>query len=502
MKSVAAVALAAALAWSPGALGAGEDPHGFLREGKQCQRCHVGVPKRGAPRRTLQFQKDLVSLCLDCHWEKDVSALHPVDIRPGFRVPADLPLDDQGTITCVTCHDPHGSYEGEVPYVAESLSRRILSLLTGRSKYRTFYLRHPNDSGQLCLGCHDRDLLASEGFHIREASLIPQYAGSTLCRKCHEEVYREWSKTPHARMTRDARTDPSAVLGDFGAGAPFPREDVIYSLGTHWTQRYVVDKGGKLFVKAPIWSVVQSKWDTSYWIDKPWTQYCQGCHTTGFEMKAQPAFVELGIGCEACHGPGRAHAESSGRADIVNPRRLDAEKREMVCASCHTTGHDRTGQFRYPLGFLPGRDLTRYYRGLLPKPGQDNQTFAGDESYADRSRQWQFWKDTFMDVRGLTCDVCKNFRSASTAGEKPQMTPSAYCLSCHGKSWPDSELHQTHLVREVECHECHVPMVTRGGAEFSVHDHKFFFGRPVANRPVSIRASCAQCHAGAAASGG
>jgi hypothetical protein len=174
----------------------------------------------------------------------------------------------------------------------------------------------------------------------------------------------------------------------------------------------------------------------------------------------------------------------------------------MVCASCHTTGHDRTGQFRFPLGYLPGRDLTRYYRGLLPKPGQDNQTFAGDESYADRSRQWRFWQETFLDVRGLTCDVCKNFRSQTVPGEKAQMTPSEYCLTCHAKTWPESELHQTHLEREVQCPECHVPGVAKDGGGHSIHDHKFLFGKPDAPRALTLRESCAQCHRAVAASGG
>jgi len=188
MKRAAAAVLLAALVGASGTWAAEEDPHGFLQDAGGCVRCHVDVPRRGTPRDRLRFQRDLVSLCLDCHREKDVSALHPVDIRPGDRVPEDLPLDSHGAITCVTCHNPHGPYEAEVPYVAESLSRRILSLLTGRKRYRTFYLRRANDRGQLCLGCHDRALLAAEWFHIREASLLPEYAGSQACQACHPDV--------------------------------------------------------------------------------------------------------------------------------------------------------------------------------------------------------------------------------------------------------------------------------------------------------------------------
>lgn len=485
-----AVAVLLLLLASP-ATGEG-DPHGLLSDPERCLRCHQEVPEPGD--RTVKLRRDVVSLCLECHREKELSALHPVDIRPGTQVPPDLPLDEQGTITCATCHDPHGTFEADEPYVAESLSRRLVSLFTGRRKYRTFYLRRPNDKGQLCLTCHQEANLASEGFHVQEASLLDQYAGSAECGRCHPEIYREWAMTPHARMTRDVRTDPAAVLADFGGDAPFPLADVVYALGSHWTQRYVVSKGGKLYVKAAIWSVTQKAWDRSYWIDKPWTQYCQGCHTTGFEMREEPRYAELGVGCEACHGPGRAHARSGGAVPVVNPADLAPGRRDMVCESCHTTGHDRTGQFRFPLGYRPGRDLTRYYRGLLPKPGQDNASFQGDESYADRHRQWLFWADGLMEAKGLTCDVCKNFRSSLGPVERPRMTPSEHCLSCHRKRLPETPLHQAHSAGDVHCTQCHVPRVAPGGDHYSIHDHKFLFLEPEKRQALTPWGACVHCH--------
>ncbi|HDL53865.1 MAG TPA: hypothetical protein ENH32_07815, partial [Proteobacteria bacterium] len=37
------------------------------------------------------------------------------------------------------------------------------------------------------------------------------YVTSTECRKCHEEIYNQWKKTPHARMLRNALKDPGAI---------------------------------------------------------------------------------------------------------------------------------------------------------------------------------------------------------------------------------------------------------------------------------------------------
>ncbi len=493
----ALVLIGGLLPWAPPAGAAAQGPHGVLADPARCTHCHEALPRPGQER-PLRFRKDVVSLCLECHQEKELDAVHPVDIRPGSRVPPDLPLDEHGTMTCATCHDPHAPAEADEPYVAEPIARRLLSVLGGKKRHRTYFLRRRNDRGQLCLACHDRNRLASEGFHMKEASVLGRYAGSETCRRCHPEIYRAWRLTPHARMTRDARKTPEAVLGDFSRDPPFPLDAVVYVLGSHWTQRYVVRKKGSLYVKAAIWSITERRWDRSYWIDKPWINYCAGCHTTGFEARDEPRWAELSIGCEACHGPALDHARSGGEAAVVNPAKLDPVRRDMICESCHTTGHDRTGQFRFPLGYLPGRDLTRYFKGLLPKPGQDNATFRGDETYADRHRQWLFWVDRFMDVRGLSCDVCKNFRETDRTGKggRARMSPSEYCMTCHPRDWPRPELHETHLGSGVHCHRCHAPRRTADGSAYSIHDHKFLFLAPE-DPPVSGPGeACALCHPG------
>src|SRR5690606_12057776 len=88
-----------------------------------------------------------------------------------------------------------------------------------------------------------------------------------------------------------------------------------------------------------------------------WNSNCIQCHA----VMGQPAHdeasdrfessvVELGIACEACHGPGRQHAErhknpvtryrqrASEAADptIVNPARLAPDRAAAVCGQCHS----------------------------------------------------------------------------------------------------------------------------------------------------------------------
>lgn len=45
-------------------------------------------------------------ICLECH-PKAKRNDHPIRVAPK-TVPEGLPLDEEGKLTCVTCHEPHG----------------------------------------------------------------------------------------------------------------------------------------------------------------------------------------------------------------------------------------------------------------------------------------------------------------------------------------------------------------------------------------------------------
>ena len=63
----------------------------------------------------LRLADDLaIEACHDCHSPAELGTSHPVRLygRGEVQIPADLPTVD-GMLTCVTCHDPHGS-EGKM----------------------------------------------------------------------------------------------------------------------------------------------------------------------------------------------------------------------------------------------------------------------------------------------------------------------------------------------------------------------------------------------------
>ena len=134
----AAVVLAAAgAAWAAVKEKKVESPHG-RKDAKSCIVCHVSRPGEGqSPRRegNLKFGGDVVALCSSCH--ETYKHMHPVKIAvaPGLRSPEDLPLDKDGKITCITCHD-----------AMDEMGVHRKRRLVGRA---------------LCLNCHaDSDTLA------------------------------------------------------------------------------------------------------------------------------------------------------------------------------------------------------------------------------------------------------------------------------------------------------------------------------------------------------
>jgi hypothetical protein len=87
---------------------------------------------------------------------------------------------------------------------------------------------------------------------------------------------------------------------------------------------------------------------------------CVGCHVTGYRQPGGPTALAVArdrfanVGCEACHGPGRAHADAKAQPSSLpasQPASGPAQGAlgpvaEATCRGCHTV--DRTnGEFDY-----------------------------------------------------------------------------------------------------------------------------------------------------------
>jgi hypothetical protein len=307
--------------------------------------------------------------------------------------------------------------------------------------------------------------------YLGKASDTQDYVGSLKCAECHSDIYDEWQLSQHARMGRSVEEIKQLQPIPFNE-LEVEEDAVVMVLGSHYVHRFVAEHEGKLVVLPKIWDIREKRWLETYdygWRSKEYLTECAGCHTTGYSAK-HGRFVEAGIGCEACHGPGAKHAQSEAAADIVSAKNTSAERLEMVCMSCHTSGMDNSYTFSFPVGYRPGEDLKEYFSGLTPKPGQTPENFAGDESYEDRLRQWEFLKPRLLLASGLTCDYCMNFRDVKSAGGAEFLTYDQYCLTCHG----DMADHPAESPG-TNCTVCHKPSRNLHDGVMSIHDHKFRF---------------------------
>ena len=181
---------------------------------------------------------------------------------------------------------------------------------------------------------------------MRLAAQETGYTGASVCRSCHPSQFASQSKSEHARALRKALpTDPgpgAKAQWAFGAGAKAvtwvsqTSEDAIAEHGLTYytaTKSLAVTPGHKTAA-----DLVYRTFDPA-----ASALLCFRCHSTGpialaAKFQVQPG--ELGVHCEACHGPGRAHAESSGAAPIQNPKRLSAARISVLCGSCHRQASD------------------------------------------------------------------------------------------------------------------------------------------------------------------
>lgn len=214
-----------------------------------------------------------------------------------------------------------------------------------------------------------------------------EYTGSRRCFSCHRGVGQPHYSSQHALTFQEAGEE--AIVADFAQGedvrrvqlpgedAPraFTAEDIAFVVGTGtYAQQFVVADEGedttRYWVLPALWNAVEQSWqpwgpDAADWPGDAfdWTQNCAGCHTTGLSAETAE-WIEPGVQCEACHGPGSNHfaaVQEFGNTD--DPAELEQIRAAIVlspdaqiCGACHSQGMGSDGH-PYPTGYVPGENL-------------------------------------------------------------------------------------------------------------------------------------------------
>jgi hypothetical protein len=302
------------------------------------------------------------------------------------------------------------------------------------------------------------------------------YVGSKTCQACHPLHFTAQSHTLHTKIFHPVQS-PDEILGDFTTPNPlvtFKKEDIEFVVGSAWEQVYLYRKGEDLYPFPAKWMVLTKEWvpfkiHTS--MQTPASTHCNGCHTTGYNPKTHD-FVEYGVRCEACHGPGGlhvAHMTQVTRTDCLichEAKHPEGFKGDLVvsvknslCGQCHTRGktviqtdHGEVTAFNFPIRYL-SHEL--------------NATFVPSTLESDPKQNY-WWNNRLAKKRHqefADFSLSKHARALKDLHQKPNphndRPVSDACLQCHSQDYRSApKNHKPTLVTAQEgltCVTCHEP---------------------------------------------
>jgi predicted CXXCH cytochrome family protein len=409
------------------------------------------------------------------------------------------------------------------------------------------------------------------------------YVGSESCRECHADQFQSWHRTYHRTMTQLA--SPETVRANFrnvvltndgtrfrlseegqalkvrlekvdmdpgatpGAGTPALDTRVTLVTGSHHMQVFWMAEGsGNLQVGFPFtWLIPERRWvpRNSTFLRPPgmshqseaWNVTCSRCHSTAIEPRVDPVArrmdtraAELGISCEACHGPGRTHVETRRLAgpnapkpdpaalarEIVHPEKIDPLRASETCGFCHSMKWiDRAENWRQDgFRFRPGDVLAETTPLIQP---DEVEQVPGLREYIARNPQLLedfFWSDGMVRVSGrehnglvkspcvkggrFSCLSCHSLHESEPADLLAANRQDARaCTQCHERyrqpAVLESHTHHRSGSSGSDCYNCHMPHTTYGVLT-AIRSHQISSPRVDVELATGRPNACNLCH--------
>jgi hypothetical protein len=362
-------------------------------------------------------------------------------------------------------------------------------------------------SSQNSAATHPAKLLAQ----FKNAAPGVAYAGSKVCAECHADIYESYLRTDMGRaMSRPGdrkelegldprvkvkhpkanryyevyRRGPNLCQSEYELNAEgqevFRDEHKIdYIIGSGSNGFSCIVRRGDFLFEAPLsyysaaraWGLSPGYEEADYAFSRPIQADCISCHSgrpqpieSSEGRFGDPAFLELSIGCESCHGPGALHVEERRRAaaltgpmdrSIVNPAKLPGWLADNICMYCHQ-GLDATA-------LMPGKQYADFRPGtpLADTLAVFAVPFSSDRPPADPMLQhfvlMKLSRCYSKSAGRLSCITCHDPHRQPTAGEAAPYFRTK-CLACHaekGCSLP-AEVRNAKTPPD-DCAGCHMP---------------------------------------------
>jgi Flp pilus assembly protein TadD len=324
-----------------------------------------------------------------------------------------------------------------------------------------------------------------------------------VCANCHREIFDKYLETPMANASGPASEKfrpgilahkPSgvtyklsvgngkAILSTQNAGGfqIVPDRPLDYFLGSgHLGITYLYSVDAYLFESPVAYYSSSHSYDMKPGLESmtqlppalPIQANCLRCHMSAVQQSdrgtinhyAGLAFLHTGITCESCHSDTQSHVATGGKAAVINPAKLDSDRRDSVCISCHLEGDISVER--------PNRSAIDY------KPGDAISDYLSFFVYEGKNAT----RRGVSEVEQLSMSKCKRTsgdRMSCTSCHDPHYTPAPQeratfyrgkCLACHSSVGFAS----THHPENPDCTSCHM---SRSGAENIPHvawtDHR------------------------------
>lgn len=255
------------------------------------------------------------------------------------------------------------------------------------------------------------------------------WVGSAACLGCHVEAHGQWAGSSHASTVRPASIEDEDLLANIIQCSDM---EATHVLGDRHEVRFLVERPdvapglGRWLALPCSWRPAEKAPEVNHldnWRDRPWESACAACHVTGF--RPDHSFLEVGVGCESCHGPGGRHVVAPTESWTVTLK--DSARDEVTaCASCHLQdGVSRRSGRKFPDGYIPGGSLFDDFVfdwALLDQ--------AGVEKALDVHQKILVKRIAFQGDASLRCTSCHAMHGLGHEKHR-ELPQQPYCSTCH-----------------------------------------------------------------------
>lgn len=201
---------------------------------------------------------------------------------------------------------------------------------------------------------------------------------------------------------------------------------------------------------------------------------CKGCHEDAFHMFGatkmgrlflkQPRNAQEKLGCETCHGPGKAHVDAGGgkgKGGLITFEKDDptpVATRNGVCLQCHTKG----ARLFWQGSPHEGRDVActnchKLMQDMSPRNALAQPNEIDTCGKCHQQRRAQQMRSSHMPLREgkMTCSSCHNPHGTVTPSLLKENSVNDTCYNCHTEK--RGPFLWEHAPVPENCANCHDP---------------------------------------------